>query len=80
MQENKYYHIKLELKYHDTSNGWTFVSVSAWKNSVNVAIRDVGMLLCPHALRSQNNIERIQLRMMCASFRGNSCTKIIFCY
>ena len=26
-----------------------------------------------------NHIERIQLRMMCASFSGNPSTKIIFC-
>ena len=29
---HRYYHSELELKYHDTGNGWTFVLVSPWKN------------------------------------------------
>ena len=50
IQEHRYYHSELEIHYHDPANGWTFVSACAWKNSVNVAIRRVGMLLSPCAL------------------------------
>ena len=34
----QYYLHREHLKYHDTGNGWTFVSASAWKISVNVVI------------------------------------------
>ena len=67
------------MKYHDTGNGWTFVSASAWKNSVNAAI-GVGMLIGPRALKSLNSMEKIQPRMMVATFNGNPGTKIIFYY
>ena len=50
------------------------------ENSINTLIGGVGMLLSSCALKSLNNIERIQLRMMCASFNGNPCTTIISCY
>ena len=48
VQEHRYHHSEVEIKYHDTANGWMFVSASAWKNSVNAVIGDVGMLLSPH--------------------------------
>ena len=35
IQEHRYYHSELEIKYHDTDDGRTFVSLSVWKNSVN---------------------------------------------
>ena len=49
---------KLEIKYHNTGNRWTFVMASAWKNSVNAIIGSVGMLLSLCALKSLNSIER----------------------
>ena len=67
IQKHKYYHRELELRYHDPSNGWIFVSVSVWKNSVNATIGGVGML---HALKSLNSIEKIQPRMMFTTFNG----------
>ena len=65
MQEHRYIHSK-DIEYHDTSNGWAFVSASAsaWKNSVNATIGGVGMLIGPQAQKSLNSIEKIQLRMM----------------
>ena len=62
IQEHKYIHSE-DIKYHDTGNGWTFVTASAWKNSVNATIEGVGMLIGPRALKSQNSIEKIQPRM-----------------
>ena len=68
-----------EIECHDTGNVWTFVSIFAWKNSINAVTRGVGMPLSSCALKSVNSIERIQLKM-CASFNGNPYTTIIFCY
>ena len=57
-----------------------FVLASAWKNLVNVTIRGVGMLIGPRALKSLNRIEKLQPRMMVATFNGNPSTTIISCY
>ena len=76
IQEQGYYHSKQEIKFHGTGNGWTFVSVSAWKNFVNAIIE---MLLSLHALKSLNSIEKIRLKMICATFNGNPCIIIISC-
>ena len=78
-QEHRYTHSE-DIKYDDTGNGWTLASVSAWKNSVNVTVGDVGILIGPRALKSLNSIERIQPRMMLATFNGNPWATIISCY
>ena len=80
IQEHKYYHSDLEMKYHDTGDGWMFVSASAWKNSVDEVIGGVGMLLSPHGLKSLYSIEKVHPRIMMATFNGNPCTTIISCY
>ena len=74
---HRYLHSE-DIKFDDTGNGWTFVSVSAWKNSLNAAI--VGMLIGPTAQKSLNSIEKIQPRMIVATFNGNPCTTIISSY
>ena len=79
VQEHKYHHSEVEIKYYDTGNRWTFISASAWKNSVNAIIGGVGMFVSPCALKSLNSIEKIQPRMMVATFNGNPSTMII-CY
>ena len=56
------------------------VTVSAWKNSVNASVGGVGILLGPRALKTLNSIERIQPRMMAATFNGNPKATIISCY
>ena len=53
IHEHRYLHSE-NMKYHYTGNGWTFVSASTWKNSVNGAIGGVGMLIGPRALKSLN--------------------------
>ena len=58
------------IKYQDTGNEWTFVLASAWKKSVNVAIGSLGMHIGLQTLKSLNSIEKIQLRMMVATFNG----------
>ena len=72
IQEHRYIHSE-DIKHHDTGNGWTFVYVSAWKNSVNATIG-------PRVLISLNSIEKIQPKMMVATFNGNPCATIISCY
>ena len=56
------------------------VTVSAWKNSVNASVGGVGMLIRPRVLKTLNSIERIQPRMIAATFNGNPKATIISCY
>ena len=79
IQENRYTHSE-DIKYHDTGNGWTLATASPWKNFVNVMIGGVGMLIGPQALKSLNSIEKIQPKMMVATFNGNLSATIISCY
>ena len=79
IQEHTYTHTE-DIKYHETGNGWSLVTVSAWKNSVNVAVGGVGLLIGPRALKTLNSIEKIQPRMMAATFNGNPRATIISCY
>ena len=80
VQEHRFYHDDVQLQYHKLSKGWTFISSSAWKNSMNSTIGGVGMLLSPHAISSMNSIEKILPRMMVATFNGNPCATVISCY
>ena len=79
MQEHRYRHSE-DIKYHDIGNGWTFVSASPWKNSVNATIGGIGMLIGPRALKSRNSFEKIQPIVMVATFNGNPNATIFFCY
>ena len=80
IQEHRFYHADVDLKYHDVGKGWTFVTASAWKNSINSSIGGVGMLLSPFALKTLNSFEKIRPRMIIATFNGNPCTTVISCY
>ena len=79
IQEHRYTHTE-DIKYHETGNGWALATVSAWKNSVNATLWEVGMLIGPRALKTLYSIERIQPRMMAATFNGNPKATIISCY
>ena len=79
IQEHKYINSE-DIKYHDIGNEWMAVAASAWKNSVNATIGGVGMLIGSRALKSLNNIEKTQLRMMVATFHGNPSATILSCY
>ena len=37
IQEHRYTHTN-DIEYHETGNGWTLATVSAWKNSVNATV------------------------------------------
>ena len=76
IHEHRYTHTE-DIKYHETCNGWTLAIVSAWKNSVNATVGGVGILIAPRALKTLNSIERIQPRMLAATFNGNSRVTII---
>ena len=54
--------------------------ISVEKNSVNATEGGVGILLGQRALKSLNSIERIQPRMIDATFNGNPRATIISCY
>ena len=79
IQEHRYTHTE-DIKYHETDNEWSLVTVSAWKNSVNAAVGGVGLLIGPRALKTLNSIEKIQPRMMAATFNGNPRATISSCY
>ena len=72
--------VKLTLAFPPSGNEWTFVSMSARKNSVNTFMGGVGMIVNPCARKSQNNIEKIQPRIMSALYNGNPYTTIISSY
>ena len=80
IQEHRYFHSDIKLKYHDVGKGWTLISASAWKNSIGASIGGVGILLSPLALKSLNTIEVIEPRIIIANFHGNPITTIISCY
>ena len=80
IQEHRYTHNE-DIKDHDTGNVWTLTTVSARKNSVNVSVSGVGILIGPRAFKTLNsNIERIQPRMMVVTFNGNLRATVISCY
>ena len=79
IQEHRYTHTE-DIKYHETGNGWTLATVSAWKKSVNVTVGGIGILIGPRALKTLNSIERIQPRMLVVTFNGNPRATIISCY
>ena len=78
-EEHRYTHTE-DIKYHKTGNGWKLATVSAMKNSVYATVGGVGMLLGQRALKTLNSIERIQPRMIAATFNGNPRARIISCY
>ena len=77
--QHRYTHSE-DIRYHDSGNGWTLAIASAWKNYINATIGGVGMLLGPQTLKSLNSKEKIQPRMMVATFNGNPSSTIISCY
>ena len=57
-----------------------YLSQHVQGKTVNAVIDGVGMLLTPHTLKSLHSIEKIQSRIMLATFNGNPNTMIIPCY
>ena len=80
LQEHRFYHEDIDLKYHEPGNGWTLISASALKSIGNSTIGGVGMLLSPHATKSLNSIEKITSRILVATFQGNPEPILISCY
>ena len=60
VQENRYHHSEVEIKYLDNGNVWTFIPASAWKNSYNAVIGVVGILFNARTLKSFKSNEKIQ--------------------
>ena len=74
IQERRYIQ---DIKYNDTSNGWTQATASRCKSSVNATIVGMDMLIRPRPLKSLMIIEKIQSRTMVATFNGNPSAAII---
>ena len=71
LYSNKYnFSSRLRVKKHKH----TYI---AWKNSVDAAVGGLGLLIGPRALKTLNSIEKIQPKMMAATFNGNFRAKII---
>ena len=71
VQEHRFYHEDIDLKYHELGNGWAFISASDLKNTGNSKIVGVGMVLSPYATKSLNSIEKITPRILVATFHVN---------
>ena len=80
VQEHRFYHEDVVLKYHELGNGCTFISASALKNIGNCTIGGVGMLFSSLATKSLNSIEKITSRLLIATFYGNPEPTLISCY
>ena len=50
------------------------------ENFINTTIADVEIFISPHASKSLNSFEKIQMMMFCATFNDNLCTAIVSCY
>ena len=72
--------IHAHRRYQISRNWQWLATVSAWKNSVNAAVGGVGLLIGPRALKTLNSVEKIQPRMMAATFNGNPRATIVSCY
>ena len=79
IQEHRYTRSE-DIKYPDIKNGRTLATLSAWKNSVNATVVGAGILIGQRALKSLNSIEKIQPRMMVATFNCSPRVTIISGY
>ena len=59
---------------------WRLLTCSAWKNTVNAANGEIGMLLREDIYNTLSSIEKISPRIMTVTFQGNPQTTIITCY
>ena len=68
IQEHRYYHSEVEIKFNDTGNGWAFIFSPGW------GCRNAYLSLHPKITHS---IEKIQARKMVTLFNGKPNTTII---
>ena len=81
VQEHRFYHEDIYLKYHELGNGWTFISAGSFEeHRGNSTIGGVGMLLSPHAAKSLKSIEKITSRILVATFHDNPEPTLISCF
>ena len=80
IQEHRFYHEDIDLKYHELGNGRTFKSASVLKSTGNSTIGEVGMLLSPHATKSPSSIEKVTPQILVATFHSNAEPTLISCY
>ena len=73
-QEQRYYHSELQLKYHVIGS-----HLFQHLHGKTPSKEGEGMLLRPCVLKSLNNTEKTQMRIMCATFNGNPWITTVFC-
>ena len=68
---------------YQISRNWNWMDAShciGMEISANATVGGLGMLIGPRALKTLNSIDKIQPRMLVATFNGNSRATIISCY
>ena len=68
-----------DIKYHETGNGWVARPCIGMEKLCQRRSRRVGLLIGPKALKTLNSIEKIQPRVMAATFNGNPRATITSC-
>ena len=61
-------------------NGYTMITCSAWKNSINASIGGVGFLISPSALKACIKIHKHSNRIIEITLNGSPATTIFSCY
>ena len=64
----------------DVGNNWTFACSSAEKNDANTSRGGIGKLLSPSAFQCLSQVQKVNSRIMTATFSGNPQVTIICCY
>ena len=79
LQEHRFIHEELITK-EQTFGEWSFITSSAWKNSVNAATDRVGILLSKEAYNAVASIELISPRIIITTINRNPKATAISCY
>ena len=69
-----------DVDYINIGNNWMFACSSTKKNDANTSIGGIGMLLSPSAFWILSQVQKVNSRIMTATFSGNPQVTIIWCY
>jgi len=69
-----------DVEFTRVDENHTLVTSSAMRNSIGASIGGVGFLMNSHSLKCLSSVEKINPRIVSASFTGNPATTIISCY
>lgn len=71
IQEHRYLYSGVKINFRDIGKGCNFISVSAWKKSIDNTISGYGMLLSPLASKALISFEEIEARVIIENFNVN---------